>query len=60
MNQPLNQTASGTLTGTALVLLMQITNAELLKTITMAAIGAAVSFMVSFIIKALLKWMRKL
>ena len=60
MNQPLNQTASGTLTGTAMVLLMQITNAELLKTITMAAIGAAVSFVVSLIIKAMAKWIRKM
>ena len=60
MNQQLNQTASGTLTGTAMVLLMQVTNDEFLKTISMAALGAAVSFIVSFSIKALLKWLRKL
>ena len=60
MNQQLNQTASGTLTGTAMVLLMQVTNDEFLKTISMAALGAAVSFIVSFSIKALRKWLRKL
>jgi mannitol-specific phosphotransferase system IIBC component len=59
MNPQFNQTASGTLTGTALALLMQVTNTELLKTVVMAAIGAAVSFLVSYTIKTILKWIRK-
>lgn len=59
MNQSFNQITSGTLTGTALALIVQITNAEVLKTIIMAAIGAAVSFVVSYSIKILLKWIHK-
>ena len=59
MNQHYNQPISGTLTGTALALLMQITDAEILKTIMMAAIGAAVSFLVSHIITIFLKWAKK-
>ena len=51
MNQPINQTASGTFTGTLLVLLTQITSPELLKTIILAALGAVVSFIASCIIK---------
>ena len=60
MNQPINQTASGTFTGTLLVLLTQITSPELLKTIMLAAVGAVVSFIASGIIKHFLKWWSKL
>ena len=59
MNQPINQTASGTFTGTLLVLLMQITSPELLKTIILAAVGALVSFIASGIINHFLKWWSK-
>jgi hypothetical protein len=59
MNQHHNQPIYGTLTGTALALFMQITNAEILKTSILAAIGAAVSFLVSHFIKVFLKWINK-
>lgn len=55
MNQPFNQVSSGTCTGTALVLLMQISHAEVLKTVLLATLGAVVSFLVSFLLKKLLK-----
>lgn len=41
----------GTVGGILLVLLSNITGAELLKTVILAATGAAVSFIVSFSIK---------
>lgn len=45
----------GTVTGTLMSTLPQIGPDELLKTITLAALGATVSFLVS----ALLRWLRK-
>lgn len=59
MNQSINQTASGTLTGTLLVLLMQISSTEFAKTIVMAALGAVVSFGVSFALRKLQEYFRK-
>ncbi len=56
MNQPIDHTASGTFTGTALVLLIQINNAEILKTVLLATLGAVVSYLVSFLLKKLLKY----
>ena len=46
-------TLSGTVGGTLLVMLVQISAGEVMKTICLAAIGAIVSFGVS----VLLKWM---
>lgn len=44
---------TGTAGGTALVLLLQISSGELLKTAVLAAVGAAVSFTVSLALKEL-------
>lgn len=59
MNLPFNQTFSGTCTGTALVLLMQLKNEEIAKTMILAALGALVSFVVSVALKKLLKYFQK-
>lgn len=53
MNQQINQPLSGTCTGTALVLLMQISHTEVLKTVLLATLGALVSFLVSLLLKKL-------
>ena len=45
----------GTLGGTLLVLLLQIRSGELLKTAVMAAVGAAVSFGVSYLLQRVVK-----
>jgi phage shock protein PspC (stress-responsive transcriptional regulator) len=59
MNQQINQPVAGTCTGTAVVLLLQITSAEIGKTIILAALGAAVSFVVSYLIKTVVKKLRR-
>jgi hypothetical protein len=46
---------SGTIGGTVLVLLLQLTTSEMLKTAVLAAIGAAVSFIVSLLLKWLVR-----
>jgi hypothetical protein len=50
---------SGTIGGTMLVLLMQLTSAEVVKTALLAAVGAAVSFIVSMVMKWLLRRLKK-
>lgn len=46
---------AGTLGGTCLVLLVHISSGELIKTALLAAVGAAVSFGVSFLLNRLVK-----
>ena len=46
---------AGTLGGTLLVLLLQIRSEEILKTVVMAAVGAAVSFGVSNLLQRVVK-----
>ena len=46
-----NSTKTGTLGGTLLVVLMQIGTGELLKTMVLAAVGAAVSFGVTQVLR---------
>jgi hypothetical protein len=46
---------SGTIGGTAVVLLLQLTGSEVMKTALLAAVGAAVSFLVSLLMKWLLR-----
>lgn len=53
MNQPDNSTISGTLTGTAFVLLLQLSGTEVAKTVVLAILGAVVSFLVSRLLKKL-------
>ena len=53
-------TKAGTLGGTCIAILSSLTQDDLIKTILLAAIGAAVSFMVSMLLRSLIRWMRKL
>ena len=46
---------AGILGGTLLVVVLQITSGELLKTVVLAAVGAAVSFGVSFLLQRIVK-----
>lgn len=52
-------TAAGTFTGTALTVAVNIGTGDILKTAILAAVGAAVSFCVSYGLKALIKWVRE-
>jgi hypothetical protein len=59
LNHPSSSgTRAGTWGGTAVVLWMQIGSAELLKTAVLAAIGAAVSFLVSLLLKWIVRSLR--
>jgi hypothetical protein len=51
-------TKAGTVGGTFLVLLLHITSGELIKTAVLAAVGAAVSFGVSLLLKWIVKKVR--
>ncbi|MCW3091404.1 MAG: hypothetical protein JWP81_2473 [Ferruginibacter sp.] len=54
--EPVNgHTKAGTAGGTLLVLLLNIGTAEILNTAILAAVGAAVSFTVSLLLRWLLK-----
>lgn len=48
-------TEAGTVGGTLLVLLLHISSEEVLKTALLAAIGAVVSFSVSFLLNRMVK-----
>ena len=48
-------TKAGTIGGTFLILLLNITSEEVLRTALLAAIGAIVSFSVSFLLNRLVK-----
>jgi hypothetical protein len=48
-------TKAGTIGGTFLILLLHITSEEVLKTAVLAALGAMVSFGVSFLLNKLFK-----
>lgn len=52
-------TRMGMWSGTTLVVLANITPGELLKTVILAAIGAVVSFMVSWMLKGCIRWYKK-
>ncbi|HEY1021495.1 MAG TPA: hypothetical protein VGE06_04250 [Flavisolibacter sp.] len=47
---------AGTIGGTLLVVLVQITTGELVKTAVMAAVGAVVSFAVSWVLQ---RWVKR-
>lgn len=51
---------AGTAGGTLAVVLLQISNGELVKTVVLAALGAAVSFMVSLVLKMVVRRLKKL
>jgi hypothetical protein len=59
-NSPFNGgTRSGTLCGVAVVLFVQVTGEELLKTALLAAVGAVASFTVSLGLRTLRRWWKK-
>ena len=60
MNQHFeNTTKAGTAGGTLLTIFANITSEDVVKTIILAAIGAAVSFTVTIFLKALIKRLKK-
>jgi hypothetical protein len=48
-------TRNGTVGGTLAIILANITSADAVKTIVLAALGAAVSFFVSYVLKRMMK-----
>lgn len=54
-----NSTKAGTVGGTLLTILVNINSADLLKTVILAALGAAVSFSVTLLLKLLIKRLKK-
>jgi len=48
-------TKAGTIGGTLFILLLNITSAEVLKTAVLAAVGASVSFGISYLLNKLLR-----
>ena len=60
MNQHFdNTTKAGTAGGTLLTIFANISSADVIKTIILAAIGAVVSFTVTIFLKALIKRLKK-
>ena len=60
MNQHFdNTTKAGTAGGTLLTIFANITSEDVIKTIILASIGAAVSFTVTIFLKALIKRLKK-
>lgn len=60
MNQHFdNTTKAGTAGGTLLTIFANISSADVIKTIILAAVGAAVSFTVTIFLKALIKRLKK-
>ncbi|MCW3074293.1 MAG: hypothetical protein JWP69_1362 [Flaviaesturariibacter sp.] len=53
-----NNTRAGTLSGTLLVLIVQINTSELLKTALLACTGATVSFLVTLVLKCVQRWLK--
>lgn len=54
-----NGTILGTVSGTALTVVVNISSPDILKTVILAAIGAVVSFGVSLLLKELAKRLKK-
>jgi mannitol-specific phosphotransferase system IIBC component len=50
---------AGTAGGILTILLVNINSGEILKTITLAALGAVVSFTVSICLKWVVRWLKK-
>ena len=55
MSSPDFSTRSGTITGTLLTILVNISGAQLLETTIVAATGACVSFMISYLLQVLFR-----
>ncbi|MCW3109935.1 MAG: hypothetical protein JWQ09_4441 [Segetibacter sp.] len=54
-----NTTKAGTAAGTLLTIFANINNEDLVKTGILAALGATVSFLVTILLKALVRYYRK-
>lgn len=52
-------TRAGTIGGTLLTVFYNIRSEDVVKTIVLAGVGAVVSFVVSLLLKALLKYFKK-
>lgn len=50
-----SDTKTGTIGGTLTVIIASISTQELVKTVVLAAVGAAVSFMVSLLLKRMMR-----
>ena len=55
MSEPVHTKAT-TIGGTLFVFLANINSADIVKTILLTAIGAVVSFVISVLLKTLMKW----
>jgi urea transporter len=53
-------TRAGTIGGTLMVVLLQITSEEIIKTAVLAGIGAIVSFSISLVLKYLVRRIKKM
>lgn len=54
-----SSTKAGTAGGTLLTIIVYINSADILKTGILAAVGAAVSFCMTLLLKLLIKWFKK-
>jgi len=54
-HNPDSATKAGTFGGTLLILLLHITSEEVLKTMVLAAVGAVVSFFISYLLKRIIE-----
>ncbi|MFC0774081.1 hypothetical protein [Terrimonas alba] len=52
-------TRTGTVGGTITILLANINSGDVIKTAVLAGIGAVVSFVLSLLLKELVKWWRR-
>lgn len=52
-------TLRGTVSGTALAVMVNIGSPDILRTVVLAVVGAVVSFSVSLVLKWLVRWIRK-
>ena len=52
-------TKTGTIGGTLTIILANINSGDVIKTAVLAAVGALVSFVISFLLKKLVKWWKR-
>jgi ABC-type sulfate transport system permease component len=53
-------TRSGTITGTLLTIASNIRSEDLVKTAMLAAVGALVSFLVTLLLKVVVRWIKRI
>ena len=52
-------TKTGTIGGTITIVLANINSGDVIKTAVLAGVGALVSFVISYVMKELVKWWRR-